>query len=322
MKLRRSNSDDLTLLFATDLHGSESAWRKFVNAGVKFKPQVLVLGGDLAGKALVPVVAENGGYTADLGSRRFHVAAGEELDGLERTIRMTGRYPLRMSLDELRELQQDPEAVDRRFLEAMCHTLAGWLDLAQERLEPEGIRMLAIAGNDDPPELDRVLAEHGFVEWVDGRVAEVGDDVSVVGYSYVNPTPWDSPRELDEERLATELEAVVGRVVDPERGVWNIHVPPYNTGLDNAPMVDSELRVVTDGGQPRMIPVGSQALRRVIERVQPLVGMHGHVHESRGRTTLGRTLVVNPGSAYSEGTLQAALIRIGPKQPNVQFITA
>ncbi|HEX4010485.1 MAG TPA: hypothetical protein VHX62_10775 [Solirubrobacteraceae bacterium] len=321
MKLRRSNSEGLTLLFATDLHGSESAWRKFVNAGVKFKPQVLVLGGDLAGKALVPVVAENGGYTADLGSRRFNVTAGEQLDELEKTIRMTGRYPMRMSLDELRELQQDPAAVDRRFLEAMCDTLASWLDLAQERLEPEGIRLLAIAGNDDPPELDRVLVEHAFVEWVDGRVAEVGDGVSVVGYSYVNPTPWDSPRELDEERLGAELDAVVGRV-DPDRSIWNIHVPPYNTGLDNAPMVDSELRVVTDGGQPRMIPVGSHALRSVIERLQPLVGMHGHVHESRGRTTLGRTLVVNPGSAYSEGTLQAALVRIGPKQPNVQFITA
>jgi uncharacterized protein len=322
MKLRRPSSSDLTVLFATDLHGSESAWRKFVNAGVRFKPQVLILGGDLAGKALVPVVAENGGYTADVGSRRFHVTAGDELDELEKTIRMTGRYPSRMTLDELRDLQENPDAVNRRFLQAMCDTLASWLDLAQERLEPAGIRMLAIAGNDDPPELDRVLAEHAFVEWVDGRVAQASDDVSVVGYSYVNPTPWDSPRELEEERLEAELDAVIGLVPDPEHSIWNIHVPPYNTGLDNAPMVDAELRVVTDGGQPRMIPVGSHALRSVIERVQPLVGMHGHVHESRGRTTLGRTLVLNPGSAYSEGTLQAALVRIGPKQPNVQFITA
>jgi uncharacterized protein len=322
MKLRRSGSTDLTVLFATDLHGSESAWRKFVNAGVRFKPQVLILGGDLAGKALVPVVAENGSYTADLGSRRFHVSAGDELVDLEKTIRMTGRYPLQMTLDELRHLQQDPAAVDRRFLEAMCDTLANWLDLARERLEPEGVRMMAIAGNDDPPELDRVLAEHDYVEWVDGRVAELDEGVTVVGYSYVNPTPWDSPRELDEGRLEAELDAVAGLVADPQRSIWNIHVPPYNTGLDNAPMVDAELRIVTDGGQPRMIPVGSQAMRSVIERIQPLVGMHGHVHESRGRTTLGRTLVLNPGSAYSEGTLQAALVRIGPKQPNVQFITA
>jgi Icc-related predicted phosphoesterase len=322
MRRRRPSEPELTILFATDLHGSESAYRKFLNAGLKFKPNLVVMGGDLAGKALVPVVAENGGHTADLGSRRFHVTGADELTDLEKTIRLTGRYPVRMSVDELQALQADPAAVESRFLTAMCDTLAGWLDLARERLEPEGIRMLAIAGNDDPPELDQVLAVHPFVEWVDGRVAELDDGLSLVGYSYVNPTHWDSPREYDEDRLESELSEVVGKLPDPAQSIWNIHVPPYNTGLDNAPMVDGELRIVMDGGQPRMTPVGSTALRAVIEQMQPLVGMHGHVHESRGRTSLGRTLVVNPGSAYSEGTLQSALIRVGRKGPNVQFLIA
>jgi Icc-related predicted phosphoesterase len=100
-------------------------------------------------------------------------------------------------------------------------------------------------------------------------------------------------------------------------------VPPYDTGLDDAPEVTRDLRVVNEGGTPRMVPVGSTALRAVLETVQPIASVHGHVHESRARVKLGRTLAVNPGSAYSEGTLQAAFLRIGGKKgADVQFLTA
>jgi Icc-related predicted phosphoesterase len=314
---------DLSVLFATDLHGSESAFRKFLNAGLRFKADVLIMGGDVAGKALVPVVTENGGAVADLGSKRFHVSGAEEIAELETTIRMTGRYPLRCTEEEVRALQQDPVAVDARFLEAMQGTLRSWLDLAEERLVPAGIRLVAIAGNDDPPELDAIIDDHPFAEWVDGRVAEIGAGIEVVGYSYVNPTPWDSPREHDEGRLEVELRAMAELLRDPHRSIWNVHVPPFDTGLDDAPEVTRDLRVVNEGGTPRMVPVGSTALRAVLETVQPIASVHGHVHESRARVKLGRTLAVNPGSAYSEGTLQAAFLRIGGKKgADVQFLTA
>jgi Icc-related predicted phosphoesterase len=313
---------DLSILFATDLHGSESAYRKFLNAGIRFKADVLVMGGDVAGKALVPVVAAADGYSADLGSRRLEARTDDELAELEKTIRLTGRYPLRCTEDELRTLQSSPEDVDARFLEAMTDTFQLWLDLAAERLEPLGTRMLAIAGNDDPIELDRVIDEHPYVEWVEGRVAELPGGYEMVGYSYVNPTPWNSPREYAEERLEQELREMAGLLKDPERSVWNVHVPPHATGLDSAPAVTEDFRIVTEGGTPKMIPVGSTALRSVIETVQPIASVHGHVHESRNRTKLGRTLAVNPGSAYSEGTLQAAFIRLGRKGADVQFLTA
>jgi Icc-related predicted phosphoesterase len=313
---------DLSILFATDLHGSESAFRKFLNAGIRFKADVLVMGGDVAGKALVPVVAGADGYSADLGSKRLEARTDEELAELEKTIRLTGRYPLRCTEEELRRLQSTPEDVDARFLEAMCDTFQLWLDLAAERLEPLGIRMLGIAGNDDPIELDRILDDHPYVEWVDTRVAELPGGYEVVGYSYVNPTPWNSPREYDEDRLEDELRGIGGLLKDPRRSIWNIHVPPHDTGLDSAPEVTEDFRIVTEGGSPKMIPVGSTALRGVLESVQPVLSVHGHVHESRNRVKLGSTLAVNPGSAYSEGTLQAAFLRLGRKGADVQFLTA
>jgi uncharacterized protein len=313
---------DLSILFATDLHGSESAFRKFLNAGLHFNADVLVMGGDLAGKALVPVVSHNGGVVADLGSKRFHASGVEEIAELEKTIRMTGRYPLRCTEDEVRHMQENPAEVDTRFMGAMTETLGAWLDLAEERLAPRGIRLLGIAGNDDPTELDAVIAGHGYAEWVDGRVAEIGDGIEVIGYSYVNPTPWNSPREHDEARLEQELRDLAGLLRDPERSIWNIHVPPHNTGLDLAPEVTDDWRIVNQGGTPKMVPVGSTALRGVLEAVQPMASVHGHVHESRARVKLGRTLAVNPGSAYSEGTLQAAFLRMGKKGADVQFLTA
>jgi Icc-related predicted phosphoesterase len=313
---------DLSILFATDLHGSESAFRKFLNAGLHFKADVLVMGGDLAGKALVPVVGQNGSVSADLGSKRMEASSPEQIADLEKTIRMTGRYPFRCTEDELRHLQENPGDVDARFLQAMQETLRTWLDLAAERLGPRGVRLIAIAGNDDPTELDEIIAGHAYAEWVDGKVVEIGDGIEVVGYSYVNPTPWNSPREYEEDRLERELRGLAGLLRDPERSIWNIHVPPHNTGLDLAPEVTDDYRIVNQGGTPKMVPVGSTALRSVLEDVQPIASVHGHVHESRARAKLGRTLAVNPGSAYSEGTLQAAFLRIGRKGADVQFLTA
>jgi hypothetical protein len=65
-----------------------------------------------------------------------------------------------------------------------------------------------------------------------------------------------------------------------------------------------------------MQPVGSTSVRTAIERVQPLLGLHGrHIHESRGAVPIGRTLALNPGSSYEEGVLQGALVTLDPKKP-------
>ena len=234
---------DLRLLFATDLHGSESAFRKFLNAGCALKVDALVLGGDLTGKALVPVIEDGGGYVADFNGTEQRAASEQERAELEHTIRLAGQYPFRTTPEEYAHLRANPEAVEARFRAAMCACLRSWFDLAAERLGPRGIEMVVIAGNDDPYELDEVLTGHPYVRNVDGVLAAL-DGVEVLGFGGSNRTPWKSPREFDEDEIERRLRASAERLSDPQSSIWNVHVPPRGTGLDSAPAVDAEFRVV------------------------------------------------------------------------------
>jgi Icc-related predicted phosphoesterase len=314
------DADTMKVLFATDIHGSEPAFRKFVNAAVKFEVDVLLLGGDLTGKALVPVVKENGGHRAEFMGRELRSETSDELEALEKTIRMSGQYPFRTTPDELEFITSRPEEIDQRFLDAMRESLRSWFDLAAERLAGRSTRMAAIAGNDDPPEIDEVLAGHEFVEHVDQRVVEIGD-LEIVGFSGANRTPWKSPREYDEDEIRSMLEQEIARLRDPEQSIWNIHVPPYGSGLDTCYEIRDDLTVVTDGGEPRLIGAGSTAVRDLIESYQPKLSVHGHIHESRGVSRLGSTVAVNPGSEYTEGVLRAAYIRVGSRGVKAQLLS-
>src|SRR5207237_3500146 len=97
---------------------------------------------------------------------------------------------------------------------------------------------------------------------------------------------------------------------------------PYGTELDEAPAIDSEFRVQHTGGQAQLASVGSTAVRDFVLERQPLLGLHGHVHESRGAVVLGRTLCLNPGSEYSEGVLAGALVTLADgRVASHQFVT-
>jgi uncharacterized protein len=302
------------VLFTTDLHGCESAFRKFVNAAIEFKVDIALLGGDLTGKRLVPVVSSNGGHRAEFMGRELNAHSDEQLAELDRTIRLAGQYPFHTTEEETRRLREHPEEVDRVFIAAMRASLRSWFDLAAERLAPLGIRMFAIAGNDDPREIDDVLRQHEYVEHVDRSVAGIEPKIEVIGFSGANRTPWNSPREYDEAEIRTLLEEEIARLASAERSIWNIHVPPVDSGLDTCPVVRPDLTVVTDGGEPRLHGAGSTAVRELIEQYQPMLTVHGHIHESRAISRLGTTVSVNPGSEYTEGILRAAFIRIDPKR--------
>ncbi|MEA2654588.1 MAG: uncharacterized protein QOI37_1815, partial [Chloroflexota bacterium] len=84
------------VFFATDLHGSSKCFRKFLNAAPVYKADVLILGADLAGKAMQTVVAQaGGGWRCRFIGTDYDVAEGEELDALEKLIEDHGYYPLR-----------------------------------------------------------------------------------------------------------------------------------------------------------------------------------------------------------------------------------
>lgn len=311
----------LSILFTTDLHGSEAAFRKYVNAAVKFNADACVLGGDLTGKALVPLVEDGGEYSAEFMGRRLSASTDQELADIERTIRLAGQYPFRTTAAGVAHMRDHPEAVDEVFLAAMRESLHGWFDLAAERLGDRGVKLFAICGNDDPLELDEVLASHAFVEHVDGRVAELAPGIAVLGFSGANRTPWNSPREFDEDDIRARLERSIGMLEATETSIWNIHVPPRNSGLDTCAEVRADLTVVSDGGEPRLHGAGSTAVRELIEAYQPQLTVHGHIHESRGISKLGTTVSVNPGSEYTEGILRAAFIRIGTAGVKTQLLS-
>jgi Icc-related predicted phosphoesterase len=289
-------------------------WRKFLNAGQFYHADVLILGGDVTGKAVVPVVAAaGGGYRV----RQFagdRVLSAAETAAMETRIMDMGFYPYRTTDDELEEIWDDPAAVHRVFLTVMRETLERWLDIAADRLAGTGIRLYAMTGNDDPPELQGMLRDSAVLTETEDRLIDVGEGISMVSFGYSNRTPWHTPRELDDDELERRLEKLAAQVRHPERAIFNFHVPPARTAIDKAPALDGSLKPVVKGGTVQMQSVGSEGVRRVLERYEPMLGLHGHIHESRGAIRLGRTLAINPGSEYGDGVLCGALLEVDGKR--------
>jgi uncharacterized protein len=311
--------------FATDLHGSNKCFRKFLNAGVAYDADVLVLGGDVAGKALQTLVrAENGRYRTRFMGRDYEVAADSELEALEKLIGDHGYYAYRAEPGEADAWGANPPweakagrgaaspAFDALFLGLMKERLAAWLALADERLRPTGKRLFFMLGNDDPPELGELLDKAPYGTSAEGRAVRLDDHHEMISWGYSNITPWHSYREQTEEQLAESLRALAGNLSAPAAAVVNVHVPPFDSGLDEAPALDPDLRVIQVLGQVKLVPVGSTAVRDLLLSVQPLLGLHGHIHEASGVRRLGRTVAINPGSDYSTGTLNGALVRLEP----------
>jgi Icc-related predicted phosphoesterase len=296
--------------FATDLHGSSKCFRKYLNAATVYRADVLVLGADLAGKAIQTIVAQPGGrWRCTFIGTSHDVAGGEELTALERLIEDHGYYPLRVEPGEF-ELMEAEGRLDGVFLELMRTRLEAWMGLADERLRPLRIPLYVMLGNDDPPTLQAVLDAATWAIAAEGRVIRIDDDHELASWGYSNLTPWHSHREQTEDQLAASLATLVGGLHDPGRAIINVHVPPIGSGLDEAPVLDPDLRVVQVMGQVKLGPVGSTAVRAILEQTEPLLGLHGHIHESAGIRRIGRTIAINPGSDYSTGALNGALVTL------------
>jgi uncharacterized protein len=304
----------MKIFFATDIHGSEVCWRKFLNSAAFYKADLVVLGGDVTGKAMVPVTSHNGYWQVTVRGQSYRLETREELEAMLTRIRNSGFYPAMVTPDELQHLSQEEGAVDRRFTTEMISSLDRWLDMADGKLKGGQIPCILNGGNDDIWEIDDVIDQSPCVTFGEGKALDL-DGFHLISMGWTNPTPWDTFREAPEDQLAAKIEAIAAQVPDMERTIFNFHAPPYGTGLDDAPALDSSLRP-THGGAV-MKPVGSTAVRDAIKKHQPLLSVHGHIHESRGIKRLGRTMAINPGSVYGDGVLQGAIIDLDPKKGKV-----
>jgi uncharacterized protein len=307
---KRDSGDDLTLFFATDLHGSNVCFKKFVNAGKFYGAEVLILGGDVTGKMVVSVChQEDGSYLSSFAGKEMSLPGEEEVVNFERRIADMGFYPRRMTEAEFEEVRDDPERQEQLFHELTRERIEEWIEYARPRLLEQGVKCFAAPGNDDGFFVDELLAGSGVIELLEGRVVEI-DGLEMLSTGWSNETPWKTERECTEPELKERILSMVEQLREPSASIFNIHVPPHGTNLDQCPKLDEELRPVSSGGNPVMTSAGSAAVRELIEAYQPVLGLHGHIHEGRGKTRLGRTICVNPGSVYSEGVLNGSLIRI------------
>ncbi len=303
-------SRQIKLFYATDIHGSERCFRKFINAGAFYGADVLIMGGDVTGKMIVPIVEEAPDrFVAEVfgQTRRFDET---ELPRITKLIGDAGYYAARMSPDELEELHGDPAKVEAAFKRLMTATLSRWLDFAAERLGPTGPMCIISPGNDDQPFIDDLLSSSTRVINPDDRVIELPGGFELVSFGYSNVTPWASPRELEEPELLARIEAVASQATHADRTIFNLHVPPKETQLDQAILLKPDLSPVLRNGSPVVAGVGSSAVRTALEQHQPLVGLHGHIHESRGSARIGRSTVFNPGSEYSDGVLRGLILTL------------
>ncbi|MFC6874255.1 metallophosphoesterase family protein [Halobellus marinus] len=304
--------DATRIFFATDVHGSTACWRKFINSADFYDADVLILGGDTTGKAIFPIVDEGDKYTYTRQGDEHTITDESELEDLLDSLEDTGYYPYVMDEAEYDALQNADDAQERQdeiFISEMCDRIEEWIAFAEENLDDTPV--YACPGNDDPFEIDEVWDSSDTIDLVEGDVVEIGPGYQMASTGWTHPTPWDTDREESEEDLRKRIEGIISGIDDFDRAIFNFHEPPYDSQLDEAPELDEDLR--PKFGAQSTEPVGSKVIRDIIEEYQPPLSLHGHIHESRGHTKIGRTDAINPGSVYSEASLQGAIIDLEPE---------
>ncbi len=306
---RRPATKPYRMFFATDIHGSDRCFRKFVVAAAVYEVDALVLGGDVAGKGLVPI--------ADLGDGRYELefqgqlrtVTSAELDSAIEAIGFNGFYTWIATPDQIAGVAADEGRKEELFAAQIAAQIERWCDLVTERLD-EHVACVITPGNDDPYSIDDVLKRADRIACPERKLFELGP-VMLASLGNTNRTPWDSEREFDEEQLTAQIDSMLAEHDGSVPLAFNVHCPPYDSGLDTATLLDAEFRPVLEHGMPVELHAGSTAVREAILRYQPTVALHGHIHESRGVTRLGRTICINPGSDYSSGVLTGCIVELG-----------
>ena len=311
---KKNSKKSTRLFFATDLHASERTFRKFINAGKFYDANVLVMGGDITGKLLIPIIKEkNGCYRATVQGRVEQFTTDEELKGLTARLDILGFYYKVMEEEQFKSISADEQAVSRLFNDLARQRLSSWVDLAEERLAGTGVKCFVTGGNDDEPAVLDVMKRESNKSFFacENEVVYVDDDHPMISVGWSTPTPWKTPREVSDEQLGLMIEEMIARLPDTKKSIFNFHDPPVDSSLDTCPMLDwtkDPPEQIVRGGQVVLFGAGSRSIREAIEKHQPMLGLHGHIHESQSVAKIGRTTCVNPGSEYGEGILRGCLV--------------
>jgi len=300
----------------TDVHGSGRCFRKFLNAGKFYKANAVMLAGDITGKMIVIVTIvkqPDGTYLSSYAGSDIRCKSEAEVQDLEKSIRDSGYYPYRTEPNEMVLLEADKSKVNELFTKLMVDTVVRWVQMAEERLRDTGIKCFISAGNDDRWEVDDALNKSTTIINPEEKVVDLDQHHEMITLGLTNHTPWNSLREFEEAELAERIDKMAAGVKNMESCIFNLHCPPYGTVIDPAPKLDETLKPVLSGGQMVMAPAGSTAVRDAIKKYQPLAGFHGHIHESKGVASIGRTKCFNPGSEYGEGVLRGLLVDLTGK---------
>ena len=311
------------IFFATDVHGSDICWKKFIAASDFYKANLLILGGDMTGKALVPIVAERDGtYTTDFQDNHLVLKKPEEVPKLEKRITDRGYYPIQVERKLLDEFSTEKltEWSDETFRKLMLARVKSWMEYADLKLKNAGVECYVCPGNDDMFKIDEIIKESKTVSDAESRVVQIGGSYEMASSGWSTPTPWKTFRECSEEELAEKITKMTNQIRDPQRSIFNLHDPPFSSHLDEAPELTKDLDL--KGGGRITKSVGSMAVRQAIEKCQPILGLHGHIHESKGVAKIGRTTCINPGSVYEEGTLLGALVDLEDTKIKQYYLTA
>lgn len=314
-KKDKAANSEVKIFFASDLHGSNICFKKFVNGAQFYGADVLVLGGDLTGKAVIPIAEQaDGTFLAFQHGDSVRINDKSELDEFVKRQGNMGFYPAVMSEAEYQRLKASPEAQAALFKTLVLERVREWASFASQKLKGTEIPLVAIPGNDDFREIDEILTEAPHIDFHEMQVRAFKGGYQMLYCGGSTPTPWDTEREYTEEQYVSRFAELLPQVADMSRCIFNVHVPPFGTALDRCPKLDENLQVVYEMGLPVQTHAGCQTLLEVIKEHQPLLGLHGHVHEGRAKINIGKTICINPGSVYPEGILQGAMITLrGPE---------
>lgn len=310
------------LYFASDIHGSQKCFNKFINAGKFYEADAIIMGGDITGKSILHIEKKNNGaYRSNFMGIENSFDTAADMEVFKKAVQTAGFYPFISGMEEWNTVKQDHAAMDALFAGLMKKSLEDWMDFAEQKLKRTNIQCFVMPGNDDPLSVTEILGESSRIINPDGRVVQVGETFTMVGNGFSNPTPWDSPRECSEVDLKAMLDELMKQVPDPANCILCAHVPPFNSTLDDAPKLSDDLQVQSSGGQVETAPVGSTAVLDAIHQYGYLLSLHGHIHEVHAVKQIGKTLSINPGSDYNDGVLHGALVSLSKnKVVNYQLV--